>query len=97
MNIHVHPARRLAEVQEYYFSRKLKEVARLRAAGHDIVSLAIGCPDLPPSPTTIETLCRAAHEPAAHAYQPTVGTPELREAMARFYQRWFGFQLDPTC
>lgn len=97
MNIHVHPARRLAEVQEYYFSRKLKEVARLRAAGHDIVSLAIGCPDLPPSPTTIETLCRAAHEPAAHAYQPTVGTPELREAMARFYQRWFGVQLDPTC
>ena len=97
MNIHVHPARRLAEVQEYYFSRKLKEVARLRAAGHDIVSLAIGCPDLPPSPATIETLCRAAHEPAAHAYQPTVGTPELREAMARFYQRWFGVQLDPTC
>ena len=97
MNIHVHPARRLAEVQEYYFSRKLKEVARLRAAGHDIVSLAIGCPDLPPSPATIETLCRAAHEPAAHAYQPTVGTPELREAMARFYRRWFGVQLDPTC
>ena len=50
MNIHVHPARRLAEVQEYYFSRKLKEVARLRAAGHDIVSWPSVARYLPPSP-----------------------------------------------
>ena len=70
MNIAVRPARRLADVQEYYFSRKLKEVARLNAAGHDIVSLAIGCPDLPPSPATIDTLCQAVREPGAHAYQP---------------------------
>ena len=95
MNIAVRPARRLADVQEYYFSRKLKEVARLNAAGHDIVSLAIGCPDLPPSPATIDTLCQAVREPGAHAYQPTIGTRELREAMARFYRRWFGVELDP--
>ena len=95
MNLAVRPARRLADVQEYYFSRKLKEVARLNAAGHDIVSLAIGCPDLPPSPATIDTLCQAVREPGAHAYQPTIGTRELREAMARFYRRWFGVELDP--
>ena len=70
MNIAVRPARRLADVQEYYFSRKLKEVARLNAAGHDIVSLAIGCPDLPRPPATIDTLCQAVREPGAHAYQP---------------------------
>ena len=88
-------ADRLNEVQEYYFSRKLKEVARLNAAGRDIISLAIGSPDMPPSPQTIERLCEVAKNPDAHGYQPTMGTPELREAMARFYQRWYGVALDP--
>lgn len=97
MNCNIRPAHRLTDVQEYYFSRKLKEVARLNAEGRDIVSLAIGSPDLPPSPATVETLCRVAHEPGAHGYQPTMGTPELREAMARFYKRWFGVALNPAC
>ncbi|MBR5687658.1 MAG: aminotransferase class I/II-fold pyridoxal phosphate-dependent enzyme [Prevotella sp.] len=88
-------ADRLNEVQEYYFSRKLKEVARLNAEGRDIISLAIGSPDMPPSPQTIERLCEVAKNPDAHGYQPTMGTPELREAMARFYQRWYGVTLDP--
>lgn len=89
------PAQRLNLVQEYYFSRKLKEVAALNAAGKDIISLAIGSPDMPPSPATIDRLCEVAHDPAAHGYQPTMGTPELRTAMAGFYQRWFGVSLDP--
>ena len=51
------PADRISAVSEYYFSRKLKEVARLNAEGKDIISLAIGSPDMPPSPATIQTLC----------------------------------------
>lgn len=90
------PAQRLTNVQEYYFSRKLKEVARMRADGLDIISLAIGSPDMPPSPATIDTLCREARRPDAHGYQPTCGTPELRRAMAAFYQRWYGVELDPA-
>lgn len=89
------PAQRLNTVQEYYFSRKLKEVAALNAEGKDIISLAIGSPDMPPSPQTIERLCEVAHDPTAHGYQPTMGTPELRTAMAGFYSRWFGVCLDP--
>lgn len=91
----VKPAARLSEVQEYYFSRKLKEVAALNAQGRDIISLAIGSPDMPPSPQTVEVLCRTAQDPAAHGYQPTGGTPELRQAMAAFYRRWYGVVLDP--
>lgn len=91
----IKPAQRLDTVQEYYFSRKLKEVAALNAQGHDIISLAIGSPDLPPSSATIERLCEVAKEPSAHGYQPTMGTPELRTAMAGFYHRWFDVELNP--
>ncbi|MDY6113510.1 MAG: aminotransferase class I/II-fold pyridoxal phosphate-dependent enzyme [Alloprevotella sp.] len=91
----IQPADRLSCVQEYYFSRKGKEVARLNAEGKDIISLAIGSPDMPPSPETIETLCREAQKADAHGYQPTAGIPQLREAMAGFYKRWFGVELDP--
>ena len=90
------PADRLASVQEYYFSRKLKEVARLNAEGRDIISLAIGSPDMPPSPQTIETLCREAVKADGHGYQPTIGTPELRKAMSAFYRRWYGVELDAS-
>ncbi|MDO5075151.1 MAG: aminotransferase class I/II-fold pyridoxal phosphate-dependent enzyme [Bacteroidales bacterium] len=88
------PATRLEQVQEYYFSRKLKEVAQMNAEGKDVISLGIGSPDLPPSPRTIETLCNVAQQPTTHGYQPTQGTSELREAIARFYARWFDVQLD---
>jgi len=92
----IQPAERLNLVQEYYFSRKLKEVARLNAEGRDIISLAIGSPDMPPSEQTIEKLCEVARDPNAHGYQPTMGTPELRQAMADFYRRWYGVELDPA-
>lgn len=90
----IKPASRLDAVQEYYFSRKLKEVARLNAEGQDIISLAIGSPDLPPSPQTIDKLCEVAHDPSAHGYQPTMGTMKLRKAMADFYHRWYGVEVD---
>ena len=91
----VKPADRLSAVQEYYFSRKLKEVAMLNAQGQDIISLAIGSPDMPPSKQTVDKLCETAAEPTAHGYQPTVGIPELRQAMANFYKRWYDVDLDP--
>ncbi len=92
----IKPADRLADVTEYYFSRKLKEVAAMNAEGKDVISLAIGSPDMPPSPETIETLCTEARKPTAHGYQPTMGIPELRQAMSRFYKRWYGVELNPN-
>lgn len=89
------PADRLSTVQEYYFSRKLKEVAKLNAEGKDIISLAIGSPDMPPSQHTIDKLCEVANDPNAHGYQPTMGTPELRCAMVGFYKKWYDVDLDP--
>ena len=94
MTYHIEPARRLASVSEYYFSRKLKEVAAMNAAGKGVISLGIGSPDMPPSEETVETLCTEAHNPNGHGYQPYVGIPELREAFARFYKRWYGVELD---
>ena len=90
----IQPAERLSLVSEYYFSRKLKEVAQMNAEGKDVISLAIGSPDMPPSEKTIERLCEVARQADTHGYQPTMGTPELREAMADFYQRWYGVELN---
>ena len=90
----IQPANRLGSVSEYYFSRKLKEVAAMNAAGKGVISLGIGSPDMPPSEETVETLCTEAHNPNGHGYQPYVGIPELREAFARFYKRWYDVELD---
>ena len=91
----IKPAERISAIQEYYFSRKLKEVAQLNKAGQDIVSLAIGSPDMPPSKQTIDKLCAVARQPDAHGYQPTSGLSELRLAMAGFYHRVYHVELDP--
>ena len=91
----IRPADRLEEVSEYYFSRKLKEIARMNAEGQDVISLGIGSPDMPPSEETIRTLCENAVRPDVHGYQPTTGIPELRQAFAQWYKRWYGVSLDP--
>ena len=90
----IQPATRLDSVTEYYFSRKLKEVAAMNAAGKGVISLGIGSPDMPPAEEVVETLCREAHNPNGHGYQPYVGIPELREAFARFYKHWYNVELD---
>lgn len=90
------PAARVSEIQEYYFSRKLREVARLNAEGADIVSLGIGGPDRPPHKSVIDTLCRQAAVDSNHSYQPYVGIPELRKAMSDWYKRYYGVALDPV-
>ena len=92
----IQPADRLANVSEYYFSRKLKEVAQMNAEGKNVISLGIGSPDMPPSAETIEVLCENARKADAHGYQPTVGIPELRQAMADWYRRWYGVEVDPA-
>lgn len=90
----ISPAYRVNQVKEYYFSRKLKEVAELNARGLDIISLGIGGPDLPPAPEVIETLCAESHNPDAHSYQPFTGLPELRMAFSEWYKRHYGVDLD---
>lgn len=90
------PANRIQNVQEYYFSRKLREVAQLNAEGLDIISLGIGGPDRMPAPQVIETLTEEANRPNAHSYQPYVGLPELRDAFAGWYNRSYGVSLNPA-
>lgn len=93
MNI-IQPADRISKVKEYYFSRKLKEVAAMNAAGLNVINLGIGSPDLPPSEKTITTLCDFAKKPDTHGYQPYVGISDLRQAFADWYQQWYQVSLD---
>ena len=88
------PANRVGSVQEYYFSKKLKEVAEMNAAGKNVINLGVGSPDLPPSEQTIETLCEHARKANEHGYQPYVGIPELRKGFADWYKTWYNVDLD---
>ena len=96
----IRPAKRTESVQEYYFSRKLKEIAEMNAARKEngeepVINLGIGSPDgMPPVPA-VEALCNSAVQPGNHAYQSYVGLPELRQAFADWYLRWYGVGLDP--
>lgn len=95
-NKQVAPAHRVSEVKEYYFSKKLREVAQLNAKGKDIISLGIGGPDRPPHKDVIETLCTEAAKPGNHSYQPYVGIPELRKAYSAWYKSHYNVTLDPN-
>ena len=96
----IRPAKRTESVQEYYFSRKLKEIAEMNAARKEngeesVINLGIGSPDgMPPVPA-VEALCNSAVQPGNHAYQSYVGLHELRQAFADWYLRWYGVGLDP--
>jgi len=88
-------ATRLQGVEEYYFSQKLKQIAALRAQGHDVLNLGIGSPDQAPSEAAVEALARHSKIAGNHAYQSYIGLPELRRAFADWYQRYFEVTLDP--
>ena len=90
------PADRIGNVQEYYFSVKLKEIAQMNAQGADVINLGIGSPDLPPSKEVTDTLAEAAADPKGHGYQPYVGIPQLREAFSQWYKRWYNVDLNPA-
>lgn len=89
-------AGRLSGVGEYYFSKKLREIDQMRTAGQDIISLGVGGPDQPPHPKVIARLAAESAKPGTHAYQPYKGTAILREAFARWYNRFYGVTLDPV-
>ncbi len=86
---------RMDGIGEYYFSRRLREIAETEAAtGRQIVKLAMGSPDLPPHPAVIERLAREAQRPDVHKYMSFQGEPILRKAFADWYARWYGVELD---
>ena len=87
-------ANRLNSVQEYYFSRKLREVRQLIAEGKPVINMGIGSPDLAPDKTVIEAMSQAMFDDKAHEYQSYQGLPELRKGMADFYAKHFGVNLD---
>lgn len=96
MNHNIRPANRVQQVKEYYFSRKLKEIAELNAKGADIISLGIGGPDRPPHEDVISTLCADAQRTDSHGYQPYVGISELREAFSQWYKQSYDVDLNPA-
>lgn len=95
-SINIQTAGRLGQVEEYYFSRKLREIAQMRAEGKQVLNLGIGSPDLPPAPEVIEVLHQASSSSDNHGYQSYSGIPELRQAFAGWYQKWFEVNLDPN-
>ena len=97
----IQPAKRTESVQEYYFSRKLKEIAQMNAERAQkgeapVINLGIGSPDGMPPAAAIGALCETAQQSGNHAYQSYVGLPELRQAFADWYSRWYGVELDPV-
>ncbi|MCB0628538.1 MAG: aminotransferase class I/II-fold pyridoxal phosphate-dependent enzyme [Saprospiraceae bacterium] len=94
--MNIQPASRLGEVEEYYFSRKLREIAEMRAEGKDVLNLGIGSPDQPPAPEVIDVLHQMSSLPGNHGYQSYTGIPEFRQAFADWYRQWFQVDLDPN-
>ncbi|MEL6674185.1 MAG: aminotransferase class I/II-fold pyridoxal phosphate-dependent enzyme [Bacteroidota bacterium] len=91
----IEEAQRLAQVKEYYFATKLREIRARVAQGEDIINLGIGNPDLAPSDQTLKTLVNAVVEPGVHGYQPYKGIPALRRAFADWYLSTYGVDIDP--
>lgn len=88
-------ASRLQHTEEYYFAKKLREIDELNKSGLRVINLGIGSPDLPPHPEVIQVLTEQASLPNTHAYQNYKGAPALRQAMADWYYRYYGVNLNP--
>lgn len=93
----IQTANRLLSIEEYYFSKKLREVRGLIAEGRPIINMGIGSPDLKPSEAVMTTLKEAIEDAGAHQYQSYQGLSELRQAIADFYSEKFGVTADPVC
>lgn len=93
--INIQLSDRLEGVGEYYFSRKLREIDQMRAAGRRIISLGIGSPDRPPHSSVVDRLHEVASRPDTHAYQSYKGAAVLRRAFSAWYAERYGVQLDP--
>lgn len=91
----IFPASRMGHVEEYYFSRKLKEIALLRSEGKKVINLGIGSPDQAPDEEVIKTLINESSKKDIHGYQSYLGLPELRSAFAQWYKSYFHVELNP--
>jgi aspartate/methionine/tyrosine aminotransferase len=85
---------RLNGIGEYYFSTKLKEIEELNKAGHAVINLGIGSPDLPPHPSVIEALQTESSKSNTHAYQSYKGSAILRNAISKWYKKWYQIEVD---
>lgn len=93
--VKIERSHRLDGIGEYYFSRRLREIAEIEAAtGRSIVKLAMGSPDLPPAQCVIDRLAKEAQRPDVHKYMSYKGEPILRKAFADWYKRWYGVEFD---
>src|SRR3954453_16154725 len=90
------PSKRVDRLPPYLFARLEQRIAEKKAQGVDVISLGIGDPDRPPPRLRVDALCDAARDPGTHRYPSNRGPPEFREAVASFYERRFGVQIDPT-
>lgn len=88
-------SRRLNSVEEYYFSKKLREVSKMVQNGEPIINMGVGSPDLFPSKNVINEIKSSLTNPSAHKYQSYQGLPELREAISQFYKKYFYINLNP--
>ena len=87
---------RLNSVEEYYFSKKLREVSNMIQSGESVINMAIGSPDLFPSVKVVDEIKNSLSHTFAHKYQSYQGLPELRDAIAKFYYKFFGVELNPS-
>ena len=87
---------RLNSVEEYYFSKKLREVSNMIQSGESVINMAIGSPDLFPSIKVVDEIKNSLSDSFAHKYQSYQGLPELRDAIAKFYKKFFGVELNPS-
>jgi aspartate/methionine/tyrosine aminotransferase len=88
-------ADRLGGIEEYYFSTKLRQIDEMNKAGKNVINLGIGSPDLPPHPDVIHTLAEEAAKPNQHGYQNYKGSPVLRNAISKWYRKWYHVELNP--
>ncbi|MDE3182630.1 MAG: aminotransferase class I/II-fold pyridoxal phosphate-dependent enzyme [Bacteroidota bacterium] len=86
---------RLSGIEEYYFSTKLRQIDEMNKAGKSVINLGIGSPDLPPHPDVIKTLAEEAKKPNQHGYQNYKGSPVLRNAISKWYKKWYNVDLNP--
>ena len=87
---------RLNGIGEYYFSMKLREIEELNKAGHAVINLGIGSPDLPPHPSVIAALHDESSKSNTHAYQSYKGSPIFRNAIAAWYKKWYKTDVNPN-
>src|ERR687886_536615 len=88
------PSKRLDRIPPYLFAQLERKIAEKKAQGIDVISLGIGDPDTPTPAPVVDALRDAVGDPATHRYPSNRGRPEFREAVAAFYSRRFGVDLD---